>query len=240
MARGMDEHISGQETTGRAMKRRGILAAAAVVVAGITAKQTSQSVLAQRRIRILLRLAAAAPPSMSLRVDMAPAYLRRAAIMASIASSVAATASLPSRAAAAAAPRRCLWGRWRHRQLRRPWRGIGRHDRGEWHERQRHRRLRRDPGHGRYRTARRQHRAERQRGAGAEPLHRHGRLRSLRQRCPRLRGRLRPRGQPSRAAAGWSASPPVAGTIGFAAAAYAPASMRATSPAMSRSSATSG
>lgn len=44
--RQVDERGDGQESAGKALKRRGILAAAGAVVAGIVAKQTSQSVAA--------------------------------------------------------------------------------------------------------------------------------------------------------------------------------------------------
>ena len=40
------EHSHGKETTGKSLKRRGILAAAGAVVAGIVAKQTSEPVAA--------------------------------------------------------------------------------------------------------------------------------------------------------------------------------------------------
>jgi hypothetical protein len=50
----MDEHTHTQETTGKALKRRGILAAGAAVVAGIVAKQTAQSVAANTDGQALL------------------------------------------------------------------------------------------------------------------------------------------------------------------------------------------
>ena len=43
---GGDGHRHGEETTGKTLKRRGILAAAGAVVAGIVAKQASQPVAA--------------------------------------------------------------------------------------------------------------------------------------------------------------------------------------------------